>query len=75
MLLKLKQDLRFISSSKSILQNPGGTITYTPYTYTGWNGEVYHVQRLVGLIKFHTVVTLKIFLVAYQVLLSVIKFI
>lgn len=35
----------FISSSKTILQNPNGTVIYTPHTYTAWNGNVYNVQR------------------------------
>ena len=35
----------FISSSKSILENPSGTYIYEPHTYTSWNGNVYNVQR------------------------------
>lgn len=37
----------FISSSKLILENPLGQVTYEPHSYTGWNGNVYHVQRRV----------------------------
>ena len=45
----------FISSSKLILENPLGQITYEPYSYTGWNGNVYHVQRRVIIDKMsHT---------------------
>lgn len=35
----------FISSSKSILEKPGGEYKFEPYTYTGWNGQVYQGQR------------------------------
>ena len=37
----------FVSSSKKILENPMGQATYEPYSYTGWNGNEYHVQRRV----------------------------
>ena len=35
----------FISSSKRILENPMGEPRYEPYTYTGWNGQSYTIQR------------------------------
>ena len=37
----------FISSSKVILENPLGQARFEPYSYTGWNGNVYHVERRV----------------------------
>jgi hypothetical protein len=45
----------FISSSKLILKNPMGQSSYEPYSYSGWNGNVYHVQRRVVVDKMaHT---------------------
>lgn len=45
----------FISSSKIILKNPLGQSTYEPYSYSGWNGQVYNVQRRVVVDKMtHT---------------------
>jgi hypothetical protein len=37
----------FITSSIKIAQNPKGIYELQPFSYTGWNGEVYNVERRV----------------------------